>query len=338
MEKESSVRGTVLRQITARLWRLQKALKGELLDVFGLIYILWWDFKFRSRRRIGRWAAMALPPLLVVEFVSSFFHFLPSPELDDILRYVGFGCLALCAFIVLLHHWYLDHRVDQQQRLLNAIQLVATEIVRCPIECSAEEARILVYLSLRALTYTLETLIGRQVLISGSIVCEWAEGTPFTILEQEPRDRYDARLELDPDTSAAGRVAKESIGTILYVPWTRFRHGIQISFESTGLTDHPVRHSVTEIVQEAMEHIGSPAPEELGAVRGRRSLLCIKVPLQEEATSSLGLRGPRLASLCVESNRRDCHGELDFDAIQVFANLIGVVLQQLKVAAPDRIL
>jgi hypothetical protein len=132
----------------------------------------------------------------------------------------------------------------------------------------------------------------------------------FRILIQDSHRTFDPDLSIDGNYSVAGRVAAGSSEVVIYVPNTRFVHGVQINL----LAKYPNREyfRAMKIIPGAFEWLDD-ANQFLV-----RSLVCIRVPLTMPDVNAV---------LCVSGQRVNTLGDFELGAIKVAAGLLAQVFK-----------
>jgi len=163
--------------------------------------------------------------------------------------------------------------------------------------------------------------------MNATVLVRERPGESFRVVHQDSRQNFSQDLRLDSTYSAAGKLAMEKkSGTLIYVPYTKFLHGVRIvggeadadlldGVRTSG--DEPVKS--VELVPDVFEALhGRPGQDQVMCV------LCVKVPKGNRGPGRLGRS--RVAVLSVSGRRPDCIGSLGFRAASVAASLVSLVL------------
>jgi hypothetical protein len=148
----------------------------------------------------------------------------------------------------------------------------------------------------------------------------------YRILEQDSSNTFGVNTVLPVDHTVAGDVVgrgteKGVPGLLVYVPWTKVRHGV--SFEYTDGGRRMVVRNM-DIIKDSYHRIDEPGQDKLGCV------LCIKVPLEVEAVLVLddgtSITSPSVV-LSLSSPRIDSINIRAFEAARLISKLLPQVLQ-----------
>jgi hypothetical protein len=150
----------------------------------------------------------------------------------------------------------------------------------------------------------------RNSRMNATLVIRSTQG-PFRMFAQDRINQdFDESLTLDRNDSVAGKVAGEQPGVVVYVPNTRFIHGVRIDL----LKQFPTREyfRATKMVEGALQWLGAANQAKV------RSLICIRVPLVIPGVEVV---------LCVSSPEANSIGYLELSAIKVSSSVIAQILK-----------
>ena len=185
---------------------------------------------------------------------------------------------------------------------------------------SGSDLRAFLSEALETLSNLLQDLNRVKPRVAATLLLLAEADSMFSIFAQYPNDGYETGLKVSGTNSAAGRVLN-SFDSTLYIPWTPGRHGVRIETDPGGKCRH------TKLVANALQRIPSSDRDRLpkSHTKARRSLLCVRVPLEEEQSPK---ELPCKAVLCIETNIRSSLSDVEFVAAQMFASLIAHVLRR----------
>ena len=279
------------------------------MAAFSYLYIGLWAYAFWLRRTVsGEVLRVLVFVLALLEVVSPVGDtLLPTHQFSGALRF-GLG-LALfgTAFALVLHHRRLSARLRRQEAILSSMRVLLQEGVGERSE-GAEAVHDLQKI-LAALVFGLE--YGRKrSRLNATLMVRSGEG-PFRILAQDHHADIDPAVAVDRDSSLAEKVAddRDTVG-VIYVPNTRFTHGVRISPRRESPNQDYFR--ATEIIPRAFHSFDKSDPEFF------KSVMCVRVPITEPGSDAV---------FCVSSQRANDIGSLELSAINLAAGLVAQVLK-----------
>jgi hypothetical protein len=212
------------------------------------------------------------------------------------------------------HHQRLEKRIERYRYVLSSIMVLAEERCR-DLGALSDEDRV--NSMLEAMVFALQNRWRHK--FKATVLLSERDGLPFSVYAQWSRhsgERFDDMIAIDDSDSVAGIASRARSGELVYVPWTKCRHGVQMTDTTSPHAGR--RFWRTEIVPNAFQKVETQDPSEMGC------LLCIKIPkgnaefrrYNEEAR----------AVLCLSSVTRNCLGDLEFTTMRAAAGLISAAL------------
>lgn len=317
--------------VWVRTFKLRLKLAPHFWKIFIFISIL--DFVLLLVHTFGyillqqlevlhHWADLNMVPHHV--FIGRFDWWMHKVVINHKLLFTHsvFGFTAVSTILALCmawHHHRMTKRVRQLLSVLSNIRIRTGEVMRFVISEMREETdkspKDFIETALQALTdETTELRESAKLIRTGAVWELVSDGTStwFELYAQWPLDYYPKDLRLS-SKSAAGRSLEcpEQEATdkgIIYIPWTVFPHG------SRHLSVDTKTPSYCRLTYERNAFTAIPYH-----AKKPKSLLCMEIPVASE----------RQYVLCLDSNRRQCFAEADFQIARLIANLIGIVLGEL---------
>ncbi len=322
----------------------QPSPSNPITEALGYLYIGYWDCKFFLRILIAaRIAPVVLGICIFMEALGAILHVLglmghsetpgaPAHLWIQALTYVDPYLpipLLLAAVITIYHHRRLEIRVKRHQVLLRSIAEVSSSAAhndRAAAPAARErEARRHVAQILRSVVTALEFENNRRngQPFSASVLIRNGRDVPFHIFEQYPKEIFSEDVALDSVNSVAAAAASEKTGNVVYVPNTRFDHGVRIADEEKRNNNRIRRTQTTRIMPGIYQRL-RPAQCD---PRRLKALICAHVPIETRADG----RKENQVEVVVSfgAPRPDCMGELDFNAAKVAAALIGRAISRM---------
>jgi hypothetical protein len=326
-----------------------------LWSVTRAVYIIFWDKKFSAKQRIARYAGVLLIVLIgielakclvdVLESVHDTLPFQLTPEaqtwwklhITTPVKFCSQMLLALFATLVVIHHRRLEARLSRHRTLIDMLRKLALDN---PSESqSLQGIERFICETLECLIMTAQYRNWRKPCVSASLLLRKSSEerfyvyklvrrrSPESMFDYEKLDngQYPAGYQISGKNSAAAKVSKYSGEDSLYVPFTRFRHGVKI----TQGGDNVPRSDRENDAMHINYSPDSPDYRSVSHLGARRSCLLYRVPTNTD--------GERVAVVCMETNRRACLGELDFHAIQAFSMFLAPILNRANGAIWEKV-
>jgi hypothetical protein len=292
------------------------------------LYILYWDRKYFSRV----WSISYLIPWLLVilsaaELVGSLLHFVSFFDESSAPTRIGIASALLAvAGTVVWHHHRLEVRIERHQTIMAMTRVLCARAVEYYNPADDGCAKKFIHDALEAFVYALERTRGLG-LMNACLVVRDAPGKEFRILEQYPAGTFLSHTRLSCKESAAAIAAAESGNTTVYIPHTKYIHGIRFVFEEDDFMPSKPPATTTRIIENAFQSI-DPGHER----KFLRSLLCMKVPneipLNSRVHDRLRIAPDATLVLCLGAQQADFMGEIELNSIQVTAKVIGMGLKE----------
>jgi hypothetical protein len=279
-----------------------------LRQAFNYLYVAVWVYTYWIRTTF---VAAVLRRVLVflglIELVSPWWHFyFPTESLPRAWKLIFAVTLFVVVVMLSINHRRLTVRLQRHDVILSSIRLLLEEGVLDDRDGVSPHDRVAKVLT--ALVSSIE--YGRRGnRMNATVMIRSATDRKFRIAAQDSHRKFDSELSLDGNCSVAGRAATGPPEVVIYVPNTRFVHGVQIDLLKTFPKREYFR--ATEIVAGAFEWLDATNQSLV------RSLVCMRVP------TSTGLD----TVLCVSGQRTNSLGYLELSAIKVAAGLVAEVLK-----------
>jgi hypothetical protein len=271
-------------------------------------WIYWYWFK---RVIIAHAFPIVFIVLAGVEVLGPLTHLIPQIEAMPAGWRISLICfLLLTALLLLVHHHRLRIRCDRHEALLGSLDVLLGVENRRPASGYSDAMRIQsIGRILDALVFALEFPRNQEMLLNATVLIREEPGSPFRITYQDSRYFFPPdEFALHPTECVAGNVSLEKADCLIYVPSTRFRHGVRLSGGDS-----------VNVVAGAFQQLeGLPGQTEL------KCLLCVKVPKGNKRARGAKRRD---AVLCLSGQKSDCMTALHFSAIRVVAALVSFVLE-----------
>lgn len=285
-------------------------------EAFGHIYVAFWLCKFYLRQKlIGRVAKFVLIVSSVLEFFGplTHSHVFSLPKGGPIPEII-MGLLFSSGLVVLVHHHKLQNRITRYHILLSSTR-VSLEGVNSRRLSGLNrdrhaETKKAVSEILEAFIFSLGYLRNGEG-FAGSVLMNDAPGAPFHIYGQDSCSRFEGELQIHQTESVAGKTCTEKVGAIIYMPNTKYPHGVRIAGEESR-TGERESFRTARIVTSVFQNL----PQDVAYLK---SMICVRIPL-EQATD-------RIAVLCFSSKHVDVFGDLEFHAVRLAAGLISLELR-----------
>ena len=227
------------------------------------------------------WAGGKLiPSILLVfsllELLGALLHSVSWPdELPPRVRLGISAILFVAALVTLWHHHRLRIRIERHQGVLASMRFLCSEaLTHCSRHADPEERiRVsgeFIHDILYALIVSLEHK--RKVGMMNASLVARRTGGPFKILDQFPSGTFLASTSLDPDESAAAIAAAQTRNSLVYIPSTRYVHGILMAFEKTYPIGEKSGFMTARIIENAFQSIDRDHEKKV-----LRSLICTQI-------------------------------------------------------------
>lgn len=277
---------------------------------FSYLYVAVWVYTYWIRTITAPVFRWLLVPLIVVELIGPWSDlYSPKESWPLAWRIILAVTLFLVALTLSINHRRLDVRLQRHDVILSSIRVLMEEGTLDDKDASSTVKRIGQVLD--ALVFSIG--YGRKhSVINATLMMRAHPDNQFRIAVQDSRSKFDLNISLDANRSVAAKVAtEERPDIVIYVPNTKFLHGVRIDL----LKAFPKRDyfRATEIVPGAFQWIDEANQAVV------RSLVCIQVPV---TTKNVG------AVLCVSDQDTNTLGYLELSAMKVAAGLIVQVLRQ----------
>ena len=352
--------------LVAAVSRLWQSLRETFWVVLGYGFILLWWIHFQLKIKVFPWLPIFFVAISLLDFILLVAEIFEASDsrlhqghhgravslLDDWIHLVGFKLalspeslfalavlsITLAVFIV-WHHHRMTERVMQHLSLLSAIRQITSEATRSVVSMpTPTPADAFIDLALQVLVeattkFRGSTIVGLAVRIvlkaivkfgvstianpgrlrrAATVLEERADADGFDVIRQWPSNHYKLPLRV-ARASAAGKALEHDDEhpenrAVIYVPWTYFPHGIRLWVDETR-SPHYRRMGFANNAFAELETPGEPKP---------RSLICTESIV--EGTSK------KRYVLCLDSNWWYCFQEVDFQALDVVASVVGIVL------------
>jgi len=263
-------------------------------------------------------------PVLIQSLGNSLLAFRSYFVLSERQVLVLSALSVVLSCLMMLHHHHLSRRQKRGNSVLVGLSGItdeATRLVISRVEPQVAEAFVLKALQVLTLALTFpEPLPKRNGRVLVATVLENRKGQDaLQLIAQWPPKTYQSAGGLTVTASAAGRVLDiNSDGPppngLVLIPWTYFPHGVILSLNAED-RDALRWHRTRSLVEHAF------VPKEVDGERSPASLICIRVPVPASSN--------RRFVLCLDANRRNCFEEVDYQAANLIAGMLGIVLSEL---------
>lgn len=283
---------------------------------WGYIYVgAWYQWEKFKTRYLGPTFAAVLLVLSGVEIGGPFVHFINlhrHPRIQDAIV----GALCLTALIVVWHHRVLHARADRYKNILSFAMVLAEN------RNSADNSPSAIVPVLDSVVRALNPLGRSEKSINAAILRRPQSPTPqsFRIFAQDSGNSFRQGLEI-PDDSVAGKAVQldnraRNIGGLVYVPWTKFHHGvafrtIRYPHTSKGFSEGEIVPATYCVLDAATE------------TKVLKCLLCIQVPSRSAEDEDL-VKYQYVLSL--SGQRVDCMDTVFFSAAKLVAAFLVDIL------------
>jgi hypothetical protein len=193
------------------------------------LWIYWYWFK---RVVVAHAFPFVFLALAGIEILGPLSHLIPEVEHIRLgWRIALIVLLLLVAALLLIHHHRLQHRCGRHEALLASIDaLLAAERQQARSGYNETTRAEAVTRILDALVFALEFPNNHEMLLNATVLIRPQPETPFRIAYQDSRHFFPpAELALHPTECVAGKIAEVKTDALIYVPSTKFRHGVQLS-------------------------------------------------------------------------------------------------------------
>jgi hypothetical protein len=315
-------------------------------DNLSLAHVVWWKAKYNFKvKYLGRLISATVVVLSGVELFGPFTHIsdelgrlVPVPWIEHVPASVintwhsrGFhAVLALFLFaaavVMLLHHRFLEKQTERYRELL-AFMLLTAKTIRDLKELSQQELT-----QPRAAVLLLDNLISAldahhlEPKLNASILVR-TNGTdePFRIYAQDSDNAFDPDLDIPRDNTVAGRIVEyerkeKSPGTLLYIPRTKFVHGIVFRGGDVFFRENAICTTPYQVLDETTER------------DVLKCLLCVQIPLKRPIKQSIGQRknlrreSYPIAVLSLSAPHEDCMDSFHYLGARLAADLCAQLL------------
>jgi hypothetical protein len=320
--------------------KLSDPTKSPISAGWSYIYVGFWNIWYTLKiRMIGTIVAVIVFILSAIELIGPFTHLIHETPNSasrlpiwqtEWIRYGLASLLFLTAVIMIWYHTVLDAKVKRYRNLITFVMVLAGNIGALDARYGTEDAVQMLDGFTRAVDHRAKKPNNKPLLNASILIRADKQSGAFSILAQDSCKAFKTDILIPEENSVAGRTVRydtdhEKMGTLMYVPSSRYVHGIairsaKVAAEEAGKTDAEENvFTETEIVPTTYRVVDKSVDTDV-----LKCLLCIQIPLKQPQSGQE--RSYSCAVLSLSGRKVDCMNSVHFMGAKLASALLAEVL------------